>query len=147
MKIRDLDPSTNVVGMVVDVPGKGHKQVRFWSGGVLWLLPPGVSSGEIEMTEMTKEEFLDLTIVPLTVEQVLQSKTKEQKREPRDLRQILKVFAHIADRYDSGNLDEWRPEWGPKDPSDVQLLGGRGGDELLTLLDCQEARRLFKELY
>lgn len=63
-----------------------------------------------------------------------------------DMRKILKVLANIADKYDDNGLDdEARKYWGDdnvntKDPKKIELYTGRGGQCLLTLQDCLDAR-------
>ena len=64
----------------------------------------------------------------------------------RTARQLLKVLANIADKYDDNGLDDdARKFWGDdnvntKDPKKIQLYAGRGGQCLLTLQDCFDAR-------
>ena len=64
----------------------------------------------------------------------------------RTARQLLKVLANIADKYDDNGLDDdarkyWRDDnVNTKDPKKIQLYAGRGGQCLLTLQDCFDAR-------
>ena len=70
------------------------------------------------------------------------------------LRDALLPLAKIADAYDSNNLDdEARRFWGKNDenenttpPENIEIFSGRGGQELLTLAQCFEAREALKEL-
>jgi len=63
----------------------------------------------------------------------------------------LRPLENIANAYDDNELDdEARKEWGPEGkrflnpmkPDQIELYSGRGGNTLLTLADCIQARAL-----
>lgn len=56
------------------------------------------------------------------------------------VRDAVAPLVAIANAFDESALDEHRPEWGVRDPKDVELFSGRGGRKLLTLADCITAR-------
>jgi len=70
-----------------------------------------------------------------------------------EIKRALLPLVQIADAYDANELDnEARKKWGKdlehenkRPPALICLYSGRGGRELLTLADCLEARRVFKE--
>ena len=62
------------------------------------------------------------------------------------LERALRPLGVIADRYFESRLDEHRPEWGVREPHLIELLSGRGGEELLNLQQCVEARAVLAEM-
>lgn len=60
----------------------------------------------------------------------------------KELISALLPLAKIAEAYYKSSLDEHRPEWDPKQFETVELVTARGGQPLLTLADCEVARKL-----
>jgi hypothetical protein len=70
-------------------------------------------------------------------------KSGELENEITRLREALEPFAKVFDVYLDNGLDEARPEWeerhGVDVPENIELLGGRGGKQLLVLADMKRA--------
>lgn len=106
---------------------------------------------EVQMQEALKQIYYG-DIFDVTMKEIA-GKALTQPAPPvvplDDVKQLLDALTPLEKIYDaflSNGLDEARPSWG--DTTEIaaamELLGGRGGKQLLTLGDCSKAAQIVK---